>query len=308
MRYRAANESLRERFGGKVYKLSLDGGMTCPTRDGTLHTRGCLFCSAAGSGEFAALGTEGIEVQLAQAKRRVRHKLREEKYIAYFQSFTNTYAPVSYLEPLFRAAMAPPEIVALSIATRPDCLPPPVLDLLEDLNRQKPVWVELGLQTIHASTANYLRRGYDLPCFELAVRELKARGLEVIVHMILGLPGETRDMLAQTADYVGQCGADGVKLQLLHVLDGTDLAEEYRRGQFDILSLEDYIICLEDCLRRLSPEMVIHRLTGDGAKRDLLAPLWSTDKKRVLHQIQTAFRRDDLQQGSLFLGYTKEEL
>ena len=289
---------MKARFGTKVYKLALDGGMTCPNRDGTLGRRGCIFCSDVGSGEFAAPRCGDIPAQLAAAKAKVEQKNSNGKYIAYFQSFTNTYATIAYLETIFRQAMAPDDIVALSIATRPDCLGHEVLALLEQLNREKPVWVELGLQTIHADSARYIRRGYDLPVYDWAVSELKARQLEVITHIILGLPGETREDMMATARYVGHSGADGIKLQLLHVLEGTDPAQDYRAGRVSPLTLEEYIGILENCLAVLPPEMVIHRLTGDGAKKTLLAPLWSADKKRVLNAIRTAFSRDYVRQGS----------
>lgn len=305
--YRSLNQALRARFGCKVYKLALDGGMTCPNRDGTLDTRGCIFCSDVGSGEFAAPVCGDIRQQLQAAKARVARKDRGGKYIAYFQSFTNTYAPVAHLETIFRQAMEPEEVVALSVATRPDCLPQPVVDLLARLAEEKPVWVELGLQTIHPDTARYLRRGYELPVYEDAVARLKAAGAEVITHVILGLPGESQEDMVETVCYVGRSGADGIKLQLLHVLEGTDLARDYRAGKVPILSLEEYIALLEDCLAVLPPEMVIHRLTGDGAKRTLLAPLWTADKKRVLNAIQTAFRRDGVQQGSRYDHKTEQE-
>lgn len=272
--------------------------MTCPNRDGTLGTRGCLFCGETGSGDFAAPHCGDIAVQLAQAKARISGKHHGEKYIAYFQSFTNTYAPVAYLNHLFTQAITPEEVVALSIATRPDCLGPEVLELLAHLHEKKPVWVELGLQTIHPSSAQYIRRGYALSVYDQAVRDLKAAGLEVVTHVILGLPGESRQDMVETARYVGDSGADGIKLQLLHVLEGTDLADDYRAGKVPVLSLEEYIAVLEDCLAVLPPEMVIHRLTGDGAKKNLLAPLWSANKKNVLNAIQAAFTRDNVQQGS----------
>lgn len=298
MGYRSFSQAMQARFGTKVYKLSLDGGMTCPNRDGTLGTRGCLFCGETGSGDFAAPHCGDIAAQLAQAKARISRKHHGEKYIAYFQSFTNTYAPVAYLNHLFTQAIAPEEVVALSIATRPDCLGPEVLKLLAHLHEKKPVWVELGLQTIHPSSAQYIRRGYALSVYDQAVRDLKAAGLEVVTHVILGLPGESRQDMVETARYVGDSGADGIKLQLLHVLEGTDLADDYRAGKVPVLSLEEYIAVLEDCLAVLPPEMVIHRLTGDGAKKNLLAPLWSANKKNVLNAIQAAFTRDHVQQGS----------
>lgn len=293
MYYHSLNEELRRRFGGKVYKLSLSSGCSCPNRDGTLGNRGCLFCD--GAGAFAETGD--IPAQLARAKARLHGKEGEGRYIAYFQSFTNTHAPASYLRPLFTAAMAPEEVVALSVATRPDCLPPEILDLLAELNRRKPVWVELGLQTIHPANAAYLRRGYELPGFEEAVRALRARGIEVIVHLILGIPGETREDMIASARYAGQW-ADGVKLHLLHVLAGTDLAAEYAAGRVRPLEREEYFSLLEDCLRVLPPSVVIHRLTGDGDKRRLLAPLWSADKKAVLNAMRRRFEADGLVQGS----------
>ena len=286
MHYIALNDYLRARFGRKVYKLSLRGVSSCPNRDGTVGTRGCIFCSDTGSGEFAACG-DSIAAQLADAKRRVAEKVPSDAgYIAYFQSFTNTYAPVEVLRPLFTAAIEPEDIVALSIATRPDCLGDDVLDLLAELNERKPVWVELGLQTIHPATARYIRRGYDFAVFDAAVQKLKARGIEVIVHQIIGLPGESEEMVYATADHIAHSGADGVKFHLLHVLRGTDLAADYEAGQFAALEMEDYFRLLCGCIQRLPPQMVIHRLTGDGAKRDLIAPLWSADKKRVLNALR----------------------
>ena len=300
MHYNALNDPLRRRFGRKVYKLSLRGVTTCPNRDGTVGTRGCIFCSDSGSGEFAACGSD-IAAQLSDARRRVADKVPPDaKYIAYFQSFTNTYAPVETLRALFTAAMEPEEIVALSVATRPDCLDEEVLALLEELNRCKPVWVELGLQTIHETTARYIRRGYDLPVFDAAVRALKARGITVIVHQIIGLPHETEEMICETAEYMARSGADGVKFHLLHVLRGTDLAEDYAAGKFSTLEREDYFRLLAGCIERQRPDTVIHRLTGDGAKRDLIAPLWSGDKKRVLNGLHRYLDEHDVQQGRLW--------
>lgn len=295
MYWNSLNEDLRRRYGRKVYKLALSSGCSCPNRDGTLDTRGCIFCD--GAGAFAETGD--IPAQLTAARRRVAAKAgKAPLFIAYFQSFTNTYAPAERLRALYTAAMAPEDIVALSIATRPDCLPPEVLELLGELNRIKPVWVELGLQTIHPQSAAYIRRGYDLPVFDRAVRELKTAGITVVVHQILGLPGETEGMMAATARYIGASGADGIKFHLLHVLRGTDLAADWESGRVACLGLEAYIAALEACLRNIPREMVVHRLTGDGAKRDLLSPLWSGDKKRVLNAIRNAFLRDDLEQGS----------
>lgn len=288
--YNSFNSEMKRRFGCKIYKLALSGGMTCPTRDGTLGTLGCIFCSAHGSGDFAAPRCENIALQIEKAKQLVRKKAKDAKYIAYFQDYTNTYAPVEYLRELFYSAIEPDDIVALSIGTRPDCLPQDVIELLCELNKIKPVFVELGLQTIHPHTAEYIRRGYELPVFDKAVKDLTDNGIVVIVHVILGLPGETREMMLQTVDYVGRSGAKGIKLQLLHVLEGTDLAEDYRQGKFETLDMDIYIDILMDCLKTLPPDMVIHRLTGDGAKKDLIAPMWSADKKRVLNEINRRLR------------------
>lgn len=293
--YNRLSDRLKERFGCKVYKLALDGGMTCPNRDGRLGYGGCSFCAADGSGAFAQTG-ETVFAQIEAAKTRVAGKIQGGKYIAYFQNFTNTYAPVSYLEPLFRAAISHPDVAVLSIATRPDCLPPEVLDLLEQLNREKPLWVELGLQTIHPDTARAIRRGYDLPVYDKAVSELHTRGIEVITHVILGLPGETKAQMLDTVRYAGG-RSDGIKLQLLHVLRGSDLAKDYAAGAFRTLELEEYCDLVLDCLRVLPPEVVIHRLTGDGAKKDLIAPLWSADKKRVLNTLSRKIKEAHLRQG-----------
>lgn len=289
------NEHLKSIYGCKVYKLSLSSGCSCPNRDGTLGTKGCIFCD--GAGFFTAAGS--IPQQLKEAKERLRSKIGTEvKYIAYFQSFTNTYASPEVLLPLFKEAMAPDDVVALSIATRPDCLGPDILAMLSELKKLKPVWVELGLQTIHPVSAEYIRRGYDLPVFAKAVGNLKALGITVIVHEILGLPGETAEDMIATARYIGQSGADGIKLHLLHVLRGTDLAKDYEAGKFQALELDEYIKVLEECLKVLPKEVVIHRLTGDGPKRDLIAPLWSGNKKLVLNSIHKALKEDNIEQGS----------
>ena len=298
--YTALSPYLKRRFGCKVYKLSLSAGCTCPNRDGTLGTRGCIFCS--GSGEFAASGSASIPEQLEQAKYILGKKAQGAKFIAYFQDFTNTYGAVSRLEPLFLAAMEPDDVVALSIATRPDCLPEDILRMLARLRAKKPVFVELGLQTIHEATAHYIRRGYPLSVFDDAVQKLHALEIEVIAHQILGLPGETAEMMAETTRHLGSVHVDGVKLHLLHVLRGTDLAAEYEAGRVKPLELDTYIDILEQCLAVLPPDVVIHRLTGDGAKRDLIAPLWSADKKRVLSAIQKRFEQDGVMQGSALRG------
>ena len=298
-RYYSLNRYLRETFREKVYKLALDGGMTCPNRDGTIGTGGCIFCSAGGSGDFAESRCGSVAEQLERAKGRVRGKTDAAKFVAYFQSYTNTYAPVEYLEKLFSEALAEESVVALSIGTRPDCLPDEVVDLLEKLNRVKPVWVELGLQTIHPETARYIRRGYGLECYEDALRRLKAAGITVIVHVILGLPGETREMMLQTIDYLaGEHRPNGIKLQLLHVLEGTDLAKEYRAGKFRTMEMEEYFDLLCQCLLRLPEDMVIHRLTGDGPKKTLIAPKWTGDKKRVLNALRRELENRDIRQGA----------
>lgn len=295
IRYRSLNAYLRERFGEKVYKLALDGGFTCPTRDGTLDTRGCIFC-AGGSGAFTVPVGNNVHAAIEQAKKLVADK-GGKKYVAYYQSYTGTYAPIERLRALYTETLSHPDVVALSIGTRPDCLPDEAVALLGKLNAVKPVWVELGLQTVHEDTARYIRRGYPLSVFDDAVRRLHAADLEVVVHMILGLPGETPEMMVQTAQYIGQSGAEGIKFQLLHVLEGTDLADEYRNGRFPVLSREEYIRVLEACVESVPPGVVIHRLTGDGSKRELIAPLWSADKKQVLNAISRAFERDGVIQG-----------
>ena len=300
-RYYSLNRHLRKTFGQKVYKLALDGGMTCPNRDGTLDTRGCIFCSAGGSGDFAEGRCASVREQIERAKARIRAKTDTDTFIAYFQSYTNTYAPLQYLEHLFTQAISEPSVAALSIGTRPDCLPDEVVALLGRLNRIKPVWVELGLQTIHEDTARYIRRGYDLVVYEDALRRLKAAGLTVIVHVILGLPGEDREKMLETIDYLGgEHRPDGIKLQLLHILEGTDLADDYRAGKFQTMEMEEYWDILFACLERLPPDMVIHRLTGDGPKKFLLAPLWTGDKKRVLNTLNRELERRDIRQGRLY--------
>ena len=284
--YRTFNDYCKEKFGCKVYKLSLDAGFTCPNRDGTLGTRGCIFCT--GSGEFAEKGD--IAVQLENAKARVEAKNKAGKYIAYFQAFTNTYAPVAQLRALYEAAIAPPDIVGLSIGTRPDCLGDGVVALLEEINRQKPVMVELGLQTVHRETVKYIRRGYENEVYFDAVKRLRAAGIHVVTHIIIGLPGETAQMAVETTRQAVAAGTDGVKLHLLHVLRGTDLEKDYAAGKFRCLELNEYADILKVCLSVLPPETVVHRITGDGAKRDLIAPLWSADKKRVLNYLSKALR------------------
>lgn len=299
-RYLSANSYFRGKFGCKVYKLALDGSFTCPNRDGTLGDRGCIFCSGRGSGDFSVPVGDNAALAVERAKAVLNGKGSGGKYIAYFQSYTGTYAPIDYLRRLFFSVAQLPDIAALSIGTRPDCLGGSVIELLAEINAVKPVMIELGLQTVHETTAAYIRRGYRLEVFDSAVTRLKEAGIEVIVHMIIGLPGESYEMIFETAEYIAQSGADGVKFQLLHVLRGTDLEKDYAAGKFEALSMAEYIKILEGCVRRIPRNMVIHRLTGDGAKRDLIAPLWSADKKKVLNSINRAFEEDDVIQGDLF--------
>lgn len=288
-RYHSLDFHLKSTFGEKVYKLSLNGGMTCPNRDGTLGTRGCIFCSSGGSGDFAAPICDSVSSQIDTAIKGIRRsKTVGRQFIAYFQAFTNTYAPVSYLRPLFTEAITHPSIAALSIATRPDCLGEEVLKLLEELHFIKPVWVELGLQTCHEKTADFIGRGYKLPVFEKAVSQLSMRGIEVVVHVILGLPFETRGEILETIDYITSLPINGVKLQLLHVLKGTDLASYL--GTFPIFTLEEYVDLVILCLEQIPPDLVIHRITGDGPKELLLAPLWSSGKKIVMNRIHSELK------------------
>ena len=294
--YYSLNEYYRQKYGKKVYRLAISGGMTCPNRDGTIGERGCIFCSAGGSGEFASSAALSVSEQLEAAKRRVRSKTSDDLYIAYFQPYTNTYADVDTLRELYEAAIAPEDIVGLAIGTRPDCLPPEVITLLTEINRKKPVTVELGLQTVHESTARCIRRGYPLSVYEAAVGALREAGIEVVTHVILGLPGETEEMMLETVAYVGQM-TDGIKLQLLHVIEGTDLAEDYRKGLFRTMTLEEYTRVLCRCIQILPKNVVIYRLTGDGAKKSLIAPLWSADKKHVLNFINHSLSENNIQQG-----------
>ena len=287
MKYTSLNSYLKKRFACKVYKLAIDGGFTCPNRDGTLGTRGCIFCSRGGSGEFAESKEKSVTQQIDDGKKRVEKKIKDGKYIAYFQAFTNTYAPVCKLRTLYTEAINHPDIVALSIGTRPDCLGNDVLELLDEMNKIKPVFIELGLQTIHKNTAQYIRRGYPLEVYDKAVDDLHKIGINVVTHLIIGLPGENEQDILQSVEYVCK-KTDGIKLQLLHILEGTDLADEYRECKVDVLSLEEYTSIIKHCVEIIPDNVVIHRLTGDGAKKDLIAPLWSADKKHVLNTINKA--------------------
>ena len=300
------NEYLNATFGEKVYKLALNGGMSCPNRDGLIDTRGCIFCSVGGSGDFAGgISTHnsclpGITEQINAAKALVQSKYSGNSYIAYFQAFTNTYAPIDYLRRIFTEAILHPDIVCLSIATRPDCLDDEIIALIVELNIIKPVWIELGLQTIHEWTASYIRRGYPLSVFEHSIAMLNAAKITTIVHMIIGLPYETPQDMYATASYLSKTNIQGVKLQLLHVLRGTDLADDYANGLFETLSLEEYIIILGHIIELLPKDIVIHRITGDGPKNQLIAPLWSANKRNVLNLINREFKIHGIEQGKLF--------
>lgn len=295
--YHSLDYMLRERFGEKVYKVTLNGGMSCPNRDGKLGTRGCIFCSAGGSGDFAADSSLSITEQIDRQISILSAKRPIHKYIAYFQAFTNTYAPVEYLEKIFTEALSHPGIAALSIGTRPDCLGKDVVTLLSRLNRQKPVWVELGLQTSHEKTAAYIRRGYPLSCFEDAVKRLRSEDIEVIVHTILGLPGESTQDILNTMEYLNHQDIQGIKLQLLHVLRGTDLASDYEKGLFCTYERDEYISLVISCLEHLRPDMVIHRITGDGPKDLLISPLWASRKREVLNLLHHQMKENHNYQG-----------
>lgn len=299
-RYYSLNEYCKRTFGEKVYRLSLSGGMSCPNRDGTYGYGGCAFCSEGGSGDFAADATLPIPLQLADAKARISSKADCNKFIAYFQSYTNTYAPVAYLEEIYSEAMEPDEIVALSIGTRSDCLGPDVLSLLDTMNRHKPVWIELGMQTMHNATLEQMHTHTTIEQFDDAVSALAAHNISVIAHVILGLPGENRSMILDTIRHIAALPLSGVKLQLLHILDHTALAEMYHKKPFPVMELAEYCDLVIDCLELLPPDMVIHRLTGDGPRNLLIAPTWSTDKKRVLNTINRRLKERNTWQGRLY--------
>ena len=286
----SVNEYLKGTYGVKMYKLALNGGMNCPNRDGLIDTRGCIFCSAGGSGDFACTNVD-------DAKKLISNKYTGNNFIAYFQSYTNTYADVSYLRNLFMPVINNPDVKILSIATRPDCLDDSVITLLDELNKIKPVWIELGLQTIHKKTSDYIRRGYELDIFTDAVKRLNNSDIKVIVHMILGLPGESDEMMLDTARFIANSGAWGIKLQLLHVLKGTDLADDYNNHLFETMTMDNYIRLIGRIIELLPPDMVIHRLTGDGPKKILIAPLWSADKKRDHNSLMQYFTNNNIIQG-----------
>ncbi|MBR5994969.1 MAG: TIGR01212 family radical SAM protein [Eubacteriaceae bacterium] len=290
------SDEYRRIFGCKVYKLAIEGGFTCPNRDGTCGSGGCTFCSSQGSGEFAAKGSD-ISEQIEKAKKLVARKSKSAKFIAYFQSFSNTYAPKEILKVKFEQACEREDIAALCIATRPDCLPEETLELLSDINRVKPVYIELGLQTIHEETARAINRGYSLYVYDRAVDELGKRGIYTVTHMIIGLPGESEEMIYETARYIGASGVRGIKLHLLYILSDAAMKEDYYKGDIKVLSMDEYIRLLAGCIERLPESMVIHRLTGDPPKAKLIAPQWSADKKRVLNSINRYLIDNDVTQG-----------
>ena len=297
--YHSLDYEMKRQFGCKVYRLALDGGCSCPNRDGKIGYGGCIFCSAGGSGDFAADRRLSVTQQILAQEEKIREKRPVDSFIAYFQAYTGTYAPAEHLRSIFTEAVSRPEVKVLSVATRPDCLPPDVLDLLARLAEQKPVWVELGLQTIHEDTARFIRRGYPLEVFEKAVSDLRSIGIDVIVHLILGLPGEDAGRVLQSVRYLNGCDIQGVKLQLLHILSGTDLAEFWRAHPFPVMTQEEYTLLLIDCLEHLRGDIVIHRLTGDGPSDLLLAPDWSRNKRSVLNGIHSAMKTRGAWQGRL---------
>ncbi len=296
-RYYSLNDYLREHYGEKLYKIALNANMTCPNRDGTLGRQGCIFCSAGGSGDFASDSSLTITEQIETGKAVVSSKHTGGGYIAYFQAYTNTYAPLPYLRAVFTEALSHPDVRILSIATRPDCLESGVLSLLNELNRIKPVWVELGLQTIHPKSAAFIRRGYDLPVFERAVQKLREINIDVIVHTILALPGESKRQILETMEYLNRQEIQGIKLQLLHVLKGTGLALYYQEHPFWIPSMDEYFELLGACICRLRPDITVHRLTGDGPKSLLIEPAWTGNKRQVLNGMKEYFKKHDIWQG-----------
>lgn len=295
--YFSLDYMLKEKFNKKVYKVSINAGMTCPNRDGKIDTRGCIFCSRGGSGDFAGKSKEDIQTQINNQIEIMKNKSTVSDFIAYFQAYTNTYASIDYLKKVYTEAISHPNIIALSIATRPDCLDDKIIELISKLNKIKPVWIELGLQTIHEKTAKYIRRGYDLNCFENAVNKLRKENIDVIVHAILGLPGEDRKDIIETIEYLNKKDIQGIKLQLLHVLKNTDLAKDYIENKFKVYTMDEYIDTVIDCVEHLREDIVIHRITGDGPKKILIAPIWSGNKKKVLNTLHHEFKTREAYQG-----------
>ena len=298
--YFSLDYMLKEKFNKKVYKVSINAGMTCPNRDGKIDTRGCIFCSSGGSGDFAGKSKEDIQTQINNQIEIMKNKSTVSDFIAYFQSYTNTYAPIDYLKKVYTEAISHPNIIALSIATRPDCLDNEIIELISRLNKIKPVWIELGLQTIHEKTAKYIRRGYNLNCFENAVNKLRKENIDVIVHAILGLPGEDRKDIIETIEYLNKKDIQGIKLQLLHVLKNTDLAKDYMKNKFKVYTMGEYIDTVIDCIEHLREDIVIHRITGDGPKKILIAPIWSGNKKKVLNTLHHEFKIREAYQGKKY--------
>lgn len=303
--YYSLNDYLKETYGEKIYKIAIDAGLSCPNRDGKIDTRGCIFCSAGGSGDFAVSRKDfpTVSAQIRAGISLFSGKNVGSRFIAYFQAYTNTYGPIPYLEQIFTEALKHPAIAGISIATRPDCLGDEVLSLLAALREQYPdkfVWVELGLQTIHEDTARYIRRGYPLTVFEKALNDLQRLHIPVIVHVILGLPKENREHILETIDYLAKKDIFGIKLQLLHILKGTDLAKDYENELFSVYTKEEYIDLVIDCIEHLPKDVVLHRVTGDGPKNLLIAPLWSGNKKDVLNSLHHRFKERDAYQGRCF--------
>ena len=305
MRYYSLNTYCKNTFKEKLYRLSLNGGMTCPNRDGTLSTGGCAFCSEGGSGDFAASSALSITEQIEEAKQRIIRKSHCQKYIAYFQAFTNTYAPIPYLRRIFTEAIEHPEIAVLSIGTRSDCLDEKVIHLLCELNRRKPVWVELGLQSIHARSLEAMNTHTTVEQFDRAVDVLSKNNISVIAHLILGLPGESREDMLASIRHIADLPVSGVKLQLLHILRNTPLGKQFEQAPFPIMEREEYCDLVVDCVELLPPHMVIHRLTGDGPRNLLLSPQWSTDKKKVLNCLNRRFEERDAYQGRLYIPHVR---
>lgn len=296
-RYHSLNYYLRNKFGEKVYKISLDGGFTCPNRDGRVGRGGCTFCSASGSGDYAGSRALSINKQFEDRKEMMEKKWKDGKYIAYFQAYTNTYAPVDILRKKYEEALKQKGVVALSIATRPDCIDDEIADLLEEISKKTYLWVELGLQTINDNTAKNFNRGYDLKIFDESLKKLKDRNIEVVVHTIFGLPGESKEDMLKTVDYVAHSGVQGIKFHLLHLMEGTKMVEQYKSGELKLMTQEDYIDTICKAVTIIPEEMVVHRLTGDAPRELLIGPMWSLKKWEVLNAIDKALEDNDLWQG-----------
>ncbi|WP_303720632.1 TIGR01212 family radical SAM protein [Malonomonas rubra] len=300
--FRLYSTYLKQCFGGRVHKISIDAGFGCPNRDGGRDAHGCLFCDPGGSGAVGIERNEPIPVQIERAKELMRRKYRAKYFIAYFQPFSNTFAPVEVLRDCYDQALAVDDVVGLAVGTRPDCLPTEVLDLLAEYHQQTYFWLEIGLQTVHDKTLNFLQRGHDYQCFLDAHQQAKERGIKVCVHLILGLPGETREDILATAEEMARLQVDGVKLHLLHVLEGTPLGDLYKQGQVSMFEMEDYVELVVDVIERLPPDTLIQRLTGDGPRHILLAPLWSMNKWEVLNAIDDELEKRGTRQGDKFRG------